>query len=95
MGQVAYDETRVQAISPKVDGWVEQLFVNATGQPVSRGDPLLTLYSPMLVSAEEELLLAERVGERFGRSKPRRSAQRGRASRIGKAPTLLLGRAGH
>jgi Cu(I)/Ag(I) efflux system membrane fusion protein len=61
VAQVTYDETRVKSISPKIDGWVEQLYVNFTGQPVSVGQPLLTIYSPMLVSAQEELLLASRL----------------------------------
>ncbi len=61
VAQVTYDETRVRTISPKIDGWVEQLFVNSTGQPVAMGQPLLTVYSPMLVSAQEELLLAGRL----------------------------------
>ena len=61
VGQITYDETRVQTISPKIDGWVEQLFVSATGQPISIGQPLLTIYSPMLVTAQEELLLAKRL----------------------------------
>jgi Cu(I)/Ag(I) efflux system membrane fusion protein len=61
VAQVTYDETRVKSISPKVDGWVEQLYVNFTGQAVSVGQPLLTIYSPMLVSAQEELLLASRL----------------------------------
>jgi len=61
VAQVTYDETRVKSISPKIDGWVEQLFVNYNGQPVSAGQPLLTVYSPMLVSAQEELLLASRL----------------------------------
>ena len=61
VGQVTFDESRVQAISPKVDGWVERLYVNTTGQPVAVGQPLLTIYSPMLVQAQEELLLARRL----------------------------------
>jgi Cu(I)/Ag(I) efflux system membrane fusion protein len=61
VGQVTYDETRVKTISPKVDGWVERLFVNYTGQAVRRGEPLLAVYSPMLVTAQEELLLAHRL----------------------------------
>ena len=61
VAQVTYDETRVKSISPKIDGWVEQLYVNFTGQAVSVGQPLLTIYSPMLVSAQEELLLASRL----------------------------------
>lgn len=61
VAQVAYDERRVEAIAPKLDGWVEELYVNATGQPVRRGDPLLAIYSPMLVSAQQELLVASRL----------------------------------
>jgi Cu(I)/Ag(I) efflux system membrane fusion protein len=61
VGQIEYDESRVRAITTKVDGFIERLFVSTTGQPVSIGDPLFTLYSPMLVSAEEELLLARRL----------------------------------
>lgn len=58
VAQVAYDETRVSTVALKVDGWVERLFVDATGQAVRRGDPLLELYSPMVVSAEREFLVA-------------------------------------
>src|SRR5215211_5472236 len=61
VGQITYDETRVQTIAPKIEGWVEELYVNATGQPVSVGQPLFMIYSPMLVTAQEELLLAKRL----------------------------------
>lgn len=61
VAQVTFDETTVKTIAPKIDGWVDQLLVNATGQYVARGQPLLTIYSPMLVSAQEELLLAKRL----------------------------------
>ncbi|MES2180001.1 MAG: efflux RND transporter periplasmic adaptor subunit [Gemmatimonadota bacterium] len=61
VGQVTFDETRVRTIALKVDGFVDRLFVNATGQLVGQGQPLLTIYSPMLVSAQEELLLAKRL----------------------------------
>ncbi|MEO8335045.1 MAG: efflux RND transporter periplasmic adaptor subunit [bacterium] len=61
IGQVTFDETRLETITTKVDGFVERLLVNATGQPVSVGQPLLTIYSPMLVQAQEELLLAKQL----------------------------------
>jgi Cu(I)/Ag(I) efflux system membrane fusion protein len=61
VGQITFDETRVKAISPKIDGWVEQLYVNFTGQEVKAGTPLLAIYSPMLVTAQEELLLAKQL----------------------------------
>ncbi|MGH7618507.1 MAG: efflux RND transporter periplasmic adaptor subunit [Gemmatimonadaceae bacterium] len=61
LGQITFDETKVQTIAPKIDGWVEQLFVNVTGQPIIAGQALFTIYSPMLVTAQEELLLAKRL----------------------------------
>lgn len=61
VGQVTFDETRVRTISPKIDGWIDKLYIDAMGQEVSVGEPLLAIYSPMLVSAEEELLLAKRL----------------------------------
>ena len=63
VAQVTFDETRVKSISPKIDGWVQQLYVNTTGQPVSAGQPLFTVYSPMLVSSQEELLVAVRLSQ--------------------------------
>lgn len=61
VGTVKYDETRVTSVSPKVEGWVERLYVDFTGATVRRGEPLLTLYSPTLVTAQEELILARRL----------------------------------
>jgi len=61
VGQVTFDETRVRTITLKIDGFVERLIVNSTGQAVAAGQPLLTIYSPMLVTAQEELLLAKRL----------------------------------
>lgn len=61
VGQVTFDETRMKAVSPKIDGWVEQLFIDFTGKSVRVGDPVLSIYSPMLVTAQEELLLATRL----------------------------------
>ena len=63
VAQVTYDETRVKTIAPKIDGWVDQLYVNYTGQPVERGQPLLAIYSPMVVSAQQELLLADKLAK--------------------------------
>ncbi|MEX0909049.1 MAG: efflux RND transporter periplasmic adaptor subunit [Gemmatimonadaceae bacterium] len=61
VGQVTFDEARVKTISPKIDGWIEQLYVNSTGQYVGRGQALFTIYSPMLVATQDELLLARRL----------------------------------
>jgi len=58
VAEVTYDETRATTVALKVDGWVERLHANFTGQLVRRGEPLVELYSPMLVTAQEELVLA-------------------------------------
>jgi len=61
VGTVAYDETRLATVSPKIEGWVEALHVDFTGSPVTAGEPLLEVYSPELVTAQEELILAARL----------------------------------
>jgi Cu(I)/Ag(I) efflux system membrane fusion protein len=57
-GRIEPDERRMYAISPKFEGYVERLYVNVTGQPVSKGQPLFEVYSPELVSAQREYLIA-------------------------------------
>ncbi len=61
VGLVAAPESSITAVTPKIEGFVDHLFVNYTGQLVRRGEPLLALYSPMLVAAEQELLTAKRL----------------------------------
>lgn len=58
VGYVQYDEDRLLHVHPRVEGWIETLFVKAEGDPVEEGAPLYQLYSPPLVNAQEELLLA-------------------------------------
>ncbi len=58
IGHVTEDETRLTEINTKVGGWIEHLFVAETGQQVKKGDPLLTLYAPDLVTTQREYLLA-------------------------------------
>ena len=58
VGYVQYDEDRLIHIHPRVEGWVEQLWVKASGDPVRKGQPLYSLYSPELVNAQNEFLLA-------------------------------------
>jgi membrane fusion protein, copper/silver efflux system len=64
VGTVEYDETRLSNLNPKIDGWVERLYIDFTGAPVRRGQPMLDIYSPMLVTAQEELILARRLVDR-------------------------------
>jgi len=61
VGQIAAPEPTIADVTPKVDGFVERLFVDYTGQSVRRGDPLLDIYSPSMVAAQEELLTARRM----------------------------------
>ena len=60
-GKVAFDETRIQHVHTKVEGWIDQVFVDYTGQLVSKGQALLTVYSPDMLASEEELLLAAKA----------------------------------
>ncbi|MDP1735555.1 MAG: efflux RND transporter periplasmic adaptor subunit [Sulfuritalea sp.] len=57
-GRVEIDERRLHNVAPKFEGWVERLHVNATGQPVAKGQPLFEVYSPELVSAQREYVVA-------------------------------------
>lgn len=57
-GRVEPDERRVYVVSPKFEGYVERLHINATGQPVAKGQPLFEVYSPELVSAQREYAIA-------------------------------------
>jgi multidrug efflux pump subunit AcrA (membrane-fusion protein) len=68
VGIVSFDETRMARVAPKFSGYVEKLDVDFTGQPVRRGQPLAELYSPELVSAQEEMLLAARLDRSLGES---------------------------
>ena len=67
-GVVVMDESRMSAITPKINGFVERLYLNTTGQSVRRGEPVAELYSPDLIAAEEELLLARRLDRTVGQS---------------------------
>ena len=60
VGRVAWDETSVSKVNAKTDGWVDDVLVDYTGQPVRRGQPLLTIYSPELLASQQEYLLALR-----------------------------------
>lgn len=63
IGTLTYDERKVHHIHTKYEGWIEKLHVNFTGQEVSQDDVLLDIYSPELVSTQEEFLLALKYKE--------------------------------
>ena len=57
-GRISYDETRITQLHPKIEGWIEELFVDTTGEQVEKDTMLLGLYSPRLVASQQEYVLA-------------------------------------
>lgn len=70
VGTVQIDERRQTAVSPKFEGYVTRLYVATTGAPVRRGEVLLEVYSPELVSAQQELLIARANLSAYGGAAP-------------------------
>ncbi|HLA69167.1 MAG TPA: efflux RND transporter periplasmic adaptor subunit [Bacteroidota bacterium] len=68
VGKVDFDETKVYSVNTKIMGWVEKLHVDYTGKVVQKGDPLMELYSPELVSTQEEYLQAIRYRKQLQQS---------------------------
>jgi len=58
VGYVQYDADKLVHIHPRVEGWIETLYVTAEGDPVEQGQALYEIYSPVLVNAQNELMLA-------------------------------------
>lgn len=58
VGTIQADERRLHTVTPRFEGWIQKLLVNTTGQSVLRGDALMEIYSPDLVTAQEEYLIA-------------------------------------
>jgi len=65
-GRVTYDETRLNHIHTKFEGYIEKLYLNYVGQFVKKGQPVFTIYSPELYATQREYLLALRSREQFG-----------------------------
>jgi membrane fusion protein, copper/silver efflux system len=74
VGTIQPNERLVYRVSPRFEGWIEKLHVNTTGQSVARGQPLMEVYSPELVSAQEEYLIALRAVEQTPASGPEAQA---------------------
>lgn len=60
VGTIQANERLLYTVAPRFEGWIEKLYVNTTGQPVARGQPLMEVYSPDLATAQEEYLIALR-----------------------------------
>ncbi|HEY5163237.1 MAG TPA: efflux RND transporter periplasmic adaptor subunit, partial [Terriglobales bacterium] len=67
-GQVTADETKIAHVHVKISGFIEKVFVDSVGQLVKKGQPLFTIYSPDLVSTQEEYLIAKRGEKTLGNS---------------------------
>ncbi len=69
VARMAYNETTIARVHPKIEGWIEQVFVDFTGQLVQKNQPLLSIYSPELVATQDEYLLALRARDSLGNSR--------------------------
>src|SRR5699024_1828514 len=58
VGMVKYDEKQLYSVTTKISGWIDTLYVNYTGQKIQKGEPMLEIYSPELVTTQREYLLA-------------------------------------
>ncbi|MBA4371756.1 MAG: efflux RND transporter periplasmic adaptor subunit, partial [Thermodesulfovibrio sp.] len=58
VGRIEYDERRISTVNTKFEGWIEKLYVNFTGRPVKKGEPLADIYSPELFATQQELINA-------------------------------------
>ncbi|MCX5882333.1 MAG: efflux RND transporter periplasmic adaptor subunit [Deltaproteobacteria bacterium] len=84
VGLVVPDETRVHRVQTKVGGWVEILRINYMGQLVKKGGPILSIYSPELLSSQEEFIKTRQLalrsaadaGDRTSAQRLHQSAQR-------------------
>ncbi|MBI1906710.1 MAG: efflux RND transporter periplasmic adaptor subunit [Rhodocyclales bacterium] len=61
VGRVEINERAIHDVAPRFEGWIERLHVNASGDPVKRGQPLFSVYSPELVSTQKELAIAREL----------------------------------
>ena len=89
VGRVDYDERKVRQINLRISGWITRLFVDYTGKAVRKGDPLFKLYSPDLVSTQEEYLLAKRTLERV-KASTMAHIRRGAENQVESARNRLL-----
>ncbi len=90
VGVVQADETLVRKVRAKFAGWVDKLFVNFTGQAVRVGEPIISIYSPELVSTQTEYLLARRGHEQLHESPFAEAAQSSKALLEAARHRLLL-----
>ncbi len=76
IGRVDYNERKLRTITTKIEGWIEELGIDATGMPVKKGEMLFSVYSPKLVQAQDEYLMARRSAQNGGRAMTEASRRR-------------------
>lgn len=76
VGRIETDEKYVAHVNVKVQGWIEDLYINTTGQKIKKGDLLFTLYSPDLVATQQEYLLAYKASQKYRESRINEEVQR-------------------
>jgi Cu(I)/Ag(I) efflux system membrane fusion protein len=86
VGHVTYDESSLADVNLKVHGWITKLYVSETGQKVTRGQTLLSLYSPELYNAEQDFILATQ-----GAATPLGAPDNGSTSSVGAKPSAVGG----
>ena len=94
VGVVAADERRVRKIQTRVSGWVQELLVSFTGEPVAAGERILSLYSPELLTAQREYLLARRASGPDARNLAEAARTRLRLWEVSDAQIAALVRSG-
>jgi membrane fusion protein, copper/silver efflux system len=88
VGRLALDETKITRVHPRVEGWIEEVFVDFIGKQVGKGQPLVSLYSPELWQTQQEYLLALKSRDELANS-PFREAVAGSASLLAAARKRL------
>ena len=78
-GKVAFDETAITHVHTRVDGWIEDVYVDFTGKWVEKGQRLLTIYSPEMLASQRELLLAAKAQSILAKSTVEGTEQRNNA----------------
>ena len=68
VGRVDYDEGQIVRLHPKTEGWIDELFIDETGQSIKADEILLSIYSPQLVTSQQEYLLALTNRQKLGES---------------------------
>ena len=80
VGKIDIDERAIHDIAPRFDGWIDHLYVSATGDPVRKGQALFTVYSPEVASAYKELAIAKELEQTTAASDTEARSQAARLS---------------